>query len=76
MRPLKPVARSPLPQARAYHALVALGPHLVLFGGRGSGGNLLTQEQLAVYDTLTDEWALPGACFLGSTIGLWQPVTC
>lgn len=49
-----------MPQARAYHALLALGSRLLLFGGRGGGGNLMLAEQLAVYETRTNQWTLPG----------------
>lgn len=60
VRRLQPAAGSQVPRARAYHALVALGPLLLLFGGRQGGGNLVTAEQMAVYDTRTDQWTLPG----------------
>ena len=68
MRRLQPTPQSPIPEARAYHSLVALGNQLLLFGGRGTGGNLMTAEQLAVYDTRSKSWVLPGASeYIGLT---------
>ena len=61
MRRLQLAPGSPVPEARAYHSLVAMGTRLLLFGGRGAGGNLMMAEQLAVFDNRTLTWILPGA---------------
>ncbi|BBN05779.1 hypothetical protein MPTK1_3g15870 [Marchantia polymorpha subsp. ruderalis] len=46
------------PSGRGYHTFTAFGDHIVLFGGKGEGG-IVSSDEISVYDAAVNVWTTP-----------------